>query len=66
LDQRDYKKALDWERRSGATFETEKSAIIHFTCKAYKLNLEPFAIRGQLVRPKTQVKIPGMNRDCGL
>jgi hypothetical protein len=44
------KKALDWERRSGATFEAEKTAIIHFTRKAYKSNAEPFAIRGQLVR----------------
>lgn len=47
------KKALDWERRSGATFEAEKTAIIHFTRKAYKSDSEPFAIRGQLVRPKT-------------
>jgi hypothetical protein len=59
-------KALDWERRSGVTFETAKMAIIHFTCKAYKLNLEPFAIRGQLVRPKTEIKILGLNRDSGL
>jgi hypothetical protein len=44
------KKALDYERRSGATFEAEKTAIIHFTRKAYKSNAEPFAIRGQLVR----------------
>jgi hypothetical protein len=28
--------ALDWERRSGATFEAEKTAIIHFTPKAHK------------------------------
>jgi hypothetical protein len=40
------KNALDWERRSGATFEAEKTAIIHFTRKAYKSDLEPFAIRG--------------------
>ena len=28
--------ALDWERRSGATFEAEKTAIIHFAPKTYK------------------------------
>ena len=28
--------ALDWERRSGATFEAEKTAIIHFATKSYK------------------------------
>ena len=26
--------ALDWERRSGATFEAEKIAVIHFTKKS--------------------------------
>ena len=38
--------ALDWERRSGATFEAEKTAIIHFTCKQYKSESEPFIIKG--------------------
>ncbi|KAL9561366.1 hypothetical protein ACKAV7_014721 [Fusarium commune] len=60
------RKALDWEKRSGATFETEKTAIIHFTRKEYKSDEEPFAIRGQLVRPKTQVKVLGMIMDAGL
>ena len=40
------KDALDWERRSGATFEAEKTAIIHFTGKAYKSTAEPFIIKG--------------------
>lgn len=60
------KKALDWERRSGATFEAEKTAIIHFTRKAYKSDSEPFAIKGRLVRPKTQVKVLRMIMDSGL
>jgi hypothetical protein len=38
--------ALKWERRSGATFEAEKTAIIHFTRKDYKTNSEPFIIKG--------------------
>ena len=41
--------ALDWERRSGATFEAEKTAVIHFTRKAYKADSEPFTIKGQAV-----------------
>lgn len=49
--------ALDWERRSGATFEAEKTAIIHFAPKAYKLDKEPFMIKGQIVEPKAHVKI---------
>jgi cell division ATPase FtsA len=39
-------KALEWERRSGATFEADKTAIIHFSPKAYKVDKEPFTIKG--------------------
>ncbi|GAA93271.1 reverse transcriptase [Aspergillus luchuensis IFO 4308] len=52
--------ALDWERRSGAIFEAEKIAIIHITPKAYKLDREPFTIKGQTVEPKHHVKILGV------
>jgi hypothetical protein len=52
--------------RSGATFEVEKTAIIHFTRKTYKSDTEPFAIRGRLIRPKTQVKVLGVIMDTGL
>ncbi len=51
--------ALDWERRSGATFEAEKTAIIHFTRTAYKTTTEPFTIKGRVVQPKDHVKILG-------
>ncbi|KAL3246594.1 hypothetical protein ABHI18_012678, partial [Aspergillus niger] len=54
------KEALDWERRSGATFEAEKTAIIHFTPKAYILDREPFTIKGQTVEPKDHVMILGV------
>ena len=56
--------ALDWERRSGATFEAEKTAIIHFTRKPHKSNAEPFNIKGQDVLPKTHVKILGVIMDA--
>ncbi|KIM95815.1 hypothetical protein OIDMADRAFT_33896 [Oidiodendron maius Zn] len=37
---------LKWEMRSEATFEAEKTAIIHFMRKMYKSNAEPFTIKG--------------------
>ncbi|KAJ0130720.1 Myosin heavy chain kinase B [Fusarium oxysporum f. sp. albedinis] len=49
-------KALDWERRSGATFEAEKTAIIHFTRYTGRVDSEPFTIKGERVSPKDQVK----------
>lgn len=58
--------ALDWERRSGATFEADKTAIIHFTPKAHKSEQEPFTIKGQAVEPKDHVKILGVVMDTRL
>ncbi|KAL3262693.1 hypothetical protein ABHI18_002519, partial [Aspergillus niger] len=59
-------KALDWEKRSGATFEADKTAIIHFTPKAYKSDRGPFTIKGQTVEPKDHVKILGVLMDTSL
>lgn len=56
--------ALEWEKRSGATFEAEKTAIINFTRKPYKSESEPFTIKGQLVQPKDHVKILGVVMDA--
>ncbi|EAQ91759.1 hypothetical protein CHGG_03694 [Chaetomium globosum CBS 148.51] len=59
--------ALDWEKRSGATFEADKTAVIHFTRKAYKANSEPFTDQlGQDVQPKDHVKILGVVMDAKL
>jgi hypothetical protein len=58
--------ALDWEKRSGATFEADKTAIIHFTPKAYKSDQGPFTIKGQTVEPKDHVKILGVLMDARL
>jgi hypothetical protein len=55
--------ALDWERRSGVTFEADKTAVIHFTRKAYKADSEPFIIKGQSVEPKSHVKVLGVVMD---
>ncbi|KAH7462749.1 hypothetical protein FOMA001_g18433 [Fusarium oxysporum f. sp. matthiolae] len=59
-------KALDWERRSGATFEAEKTAIIHFTRYTGRVDSEPFTIKGERVFPKDQVKILGVVMDSRL
>ena len=56
------KDAMDWEKRSGATFEAEKTAIIHFTKKSYKTTTDSFTIKGQTVQPKC-VKILGVLMD---
>jgi hypothetical protein len=56
--------ALDWEKRSSATFEAEKTAIIHFTRKDYNAGWEPFTIKGREVRPKSRVKILGVIMDA--
>jgi ribonuclease HI len=58
--------ALDWEKRSGATFEAEKTAIIHFAPKAHKSDPEPFIIKGETVEPKDHVKILGVIMDTRL
>ncbi|KAJ5865178.1 uncharacterized protein N7529_007094 [Penicillium soppii] len=58
--------ALDWEKRSGATFEADKTAIIHFAPKARKVDQEPFTIKGQTVEPKSKVKILGVLMDTRL
>lgn len=58
--------ALEWERRSGATFEADKTAIIHFSPKAHKSDQEPFTIKGQIVEPKDHVKILGVLMDTRL
>jgi ribonuclease HI len=58
--------ALKWEKRSSATFEADKTAIIHFSPKAHKLDKEPFTIKGQTVEPKDHVKILGVLMDARL
>ncbi|KAF6781163.1 hypothetical protein CMUS01_16788, partial [Colletotrichum musicola] len=60
-------RALEWERRSGATFETDKTAIIHFT-RNWRLppDTTSFVIKGDTVRPKDHVKVLGVTMDTKL
>ena len=58
--------ALNWERRSGAMFEADKVAIIHFTRDKKRMDMKPFLVKEQLVKPKEQVKILGVIMDMRL
>ncbi|EGU72733.1 hypothetical protein FOXB_16761 [Fusarium oxysporum f. sp. conglutinans Fo5176] len=59
-------KVLDWEKRSAAIFEAEKTAIIHFTRYTGRVESEPFTIKGEKVSPKDQVKVLGVIMDSCL
>jgi hypothetical protein len=39
-------KALEWERRSGATFEEDKTVIVHSTCHPEGTDENPYIIKG--------------------
>ncbi|KJZ68267.1 hypothetical protein HIM_12345 [Hirsutella minnesotensis 3608] len=58
--------ALEWERRSGATFEVDKTSVIHFTRLAERDSDSPFTIRGNDVEPKENVKLLGVIMDQAL
>ncbi|KAM3543691.1 hypothetical protein ARSEF1564_003451, partial [Beauveria bassiana] len=58
--------AEDWERRSGATFNAKKTAIMHFTRNARKADTTPIVIKGQSVEPKEHTKILGVIMDARL
>ena len=59
-------KAMDWERRSGATFEGEKTVIIHFTRRADRTSTRPFTIKGETIAPRDTSKILGVTMDSQL
>ncbi len=58
--------ALEGEKRSGATFEADKTAFIHFTRNARKIDTTPLMIKGQAVTPREYVKILGVIMDTCL
>ncbi|KAJ6437653.1 reverse transcriptase [Purpureocillium lavendulum] len=57
--------AIDWEKRSGATFEVDKTTIVHFT-RGTARNDVSFWIKGTEVKPKASAKILGVIMDSGL
>ncbi|KFG84300.1 reverse transcriptase [Metarhizium anisopliae] len=58
--------ATDWEKRSGATFEADKTNLIHFTCSDPKVDRLPAVVKGQAVHPKDHVKVLGVILDYKL
>ena len=50
--------ALAWELRSGATFEGEKTALVHFTRNSRFQSSSPINIKGIEVSPCRETKIP--------
>ena len=59
-------RALDWERRSGAQFEGDKTSIVHFTRNKDRSSEAPFTIKGDTVKPTENAKILGVVMDCEL
>jgi hypothetical protein len=59
-------KALSWEKSSGATFETAKTAIVHFTGAPHRSSSTPIFIKGKAILPTLQAKILGVIIDHAL
>jgi hypothetical protein len=58
--------ALQWEKRSGATFETAKTALVHFTRVANRSSSAPILMKGEAIPAKLEAKILGVTMDSGL
>jgi hypothetical protein len=59
-------RATLWESRSGASFEGDKTAFIHFTRNSCQSADEPISVKGERVRPTSSVKILGLIMDSRL
>jgi ribonuclease HI len=59
-------KAANWARSSGATFEADKTAFIHFTRNRKKLSETTLSMDGQEIQPQTEIKVLGVVLDQGL
>src|SRR5437667_3260149 len=57
---------MDWEKRSRATFEGDKTAIIHFTRRSDRSSTTPFMIKGETIIPKETANILGVLMDSRL
>ena len=56
-------RALEWERRSGATFEGDKTALVHFTRDPRRTDMAPVMVKGKPVVPRNNAKILGVIMD---
>ena len=53
-------RALEWERRSGATFEGDKTSPVHFTRDPSRADMVPLVVKGEPFLPKSNAKILGV------
>jgi hypothetical protein len=59
-------RAVEWEKRSGATFESTKTVLVHFTRTASRLGSALVIVKGEVVAPKPTAKILGVILDLEL
>jgi riboflavin biosynthesis pyrimidine reductase len=59
-------RALEWERRSGATFEEDKTVIIHFTRQPQRTDESPCTIKGQTIIPEKSGRMLGLEMNSEL
>jgi hypothetical protein len=61
--QRIVDRAIQWEKRSGATFESDKTSFIHFTRTPMRSSETLVQVKDQLVPIKSEVKLLGLIMD---
>ena len=59
-------RALEWERRSGATFEGEKTVLVDFTQDPRRDDMTPILVKGEPISPTRKAKILGVIMDSEL
>lgn len=59
-------RVMEWEIRSGATLEGDKTVIIHFTRRLDRVSSRPFIIQGEAIALKATAKILGVIMDSEL
>lgn len=58
--------ALQWERRSGAAFEGEKTTLVYSTRNTARTSDQPIVVKGQDIYPTAKAKILGVVLDSEL
>ena len=53
-------RAVEWEKRSGATFESTKTTLVHFTRATHRSSNTPIMVKGIGVAPTSKAKILGV------
>jgi hypothetical protein len=59
-------RAIQWEKRSGAIFESTKTMLVHFTRATHRQSYNPIIVKGEAVIPRSEAKILGVIMDSEL